>query len=125
MKMPVIYQYIFQVRIVCMSDTHSMTPHIKFDVPHGDIFIHAGDFTRCGRQEEVTEFNEWIGKTAFLFRLLSLRLFMSGFDLDDWGFICGRGDHDVFLHYHARIAMLPIQILGTLDLDMEEFYLCL
>lgn len=44
-----------------MSDTHSLTPHIKFDVPFGDIFIHAGDFTRCGSLEEVVEFNEWIG----------------------------------------------------------------
>ncbi|PNF15807.1 hypothetical protein B7P43_G10437 [Cryptotermes secundus] len=51
-----------KVRIVCMSDTHSMTPHIKFDIPQGDIFIHAGDFTRCGQQEEVIEFSEWIGK---------------------------------------------------------------
>lgn len=50
-----------KVRIVCMSDTHSMTPHIKFDIPQGDIFIHAGDFTRCGQQEEVIEFSEWIG----------------------------------------------------------------
>lgn len=24
-----------KVRIVCMSDTHSLTPHIKFDVPDG------------------------------------------------------------------------------------------
>jgi hypothetical protein len=53
-----------------MSDTHSMTPHIRFDIPQGDIFIHAGDFTRCGRQEEVTEFSEWIGK---IMRLLSCK----------------------------------------------------
>lgn len=53
-----------------MSDTHSMTPHIKFDIPQGDIFIHAGDFTRCGQQEEVIEFSEWIGK---IMRLLSYK----------------------------------------------------
>lgn len=28
----------------------------------GDVFIHAGDFTKCGRKEEVIEFNTWIGK---------------------------------------------------------------
>lgn len=44
-----------------MSDTHSLTPHIKFNIPNGDIFIHAGDFTRCGAEEEVIEFNNWIG----------------------------------------------------------------
>lgn len=51
-----------KLRIVCMSDTHSLTNHIKFEIPDGDIFIHAGDFTRCGQLEEVKEFNTWIGK---------------------------------------------------------------
>ncbi|XP_022232746.2 UPF0046 protein C25E10.12 [Drosophila obscura] len=50
-----------KARVVCMSDTHSLTPYIKFDVPDGDIFIHAGDFTKCGQLEEVVEFNTWIG----------------------------------------------------------------
>lgn len=54
----------FQVRVVCMSDTHAMTPHIRFDIPEGDIFIHAGDFSRCGQREEVIEFNRWIGKVV-------------------------------------------------------------
>lgn len=50
-----------KARVVCMSDTHSLTPYIKFDIPDGDIFIHAGDFTKCGQLEEVEEFNNWIG----------------------------------------------------------------
>lgn len=50
-----------KIRIVCMSDTHSLTHHIKFDIPDGDILIHAGDFTKCGKLDEVVEFNEWIG----------------------------------------------------------------
>lgn len=50
-----------KVRIVCMSDTHSLTSHLKFEIPDGDIFIHAGDFTKCGLKEEVIEFNNWIG----------------------------------------------------------------
>lgn len=51
-----------KARIVCMSDTHSLTPHIKFDIPDGDIFIHAGDFTKCGQLGEVIEFNNWVGQ---------------------------------------------------------------
>lgn len=27
----------------------------------GDVFIHAGDFTKCGSLQEVIEFNNWIG----------------------------------------------------------------
>lgn len=45
-----------------MSDTHSKTHLIKYDIPYGDIFIHAGDFTNCGRSEEVKQFNEWLGR---------------------------------------------------------------
>lgn len=45
-----------------MSDTHSLTPYIKFDIPAGDVFIHAGDFTKCGSLQEVIDFNNWIGK---------------------------------------------------------------
>ncbi len=51
-----------QVRFVCMSDTHSLTSHLKFDIPDGDVFIHAGDFTKCGGEEDVTAFNNWLSK---------------------------------------------------------------
>lgn len=50
-----------KARVVCMSDTHSLTNYMKFDIPDGDIFIHAGDFTKCGGLDEVIEFNQWIG----------------------------------------------------------------
>ena len=45
-----------------MSDTHSLTPHLTTPVPEGDVFVHAGDFTKCGRPEEVDMFNSWLGK---------------------------------------------------------------
>ncbi|XP_049961164.1 metallophosphoesterase domain-containing protein 1 [Schistocerca serialis cubense] len=59
-----------KVRIVCMSDTHSLTPHIRFDIPDGDIFIHAGDFTKCGREEEVIDFNNWIGQLPHKYKIV-------------------------------------------------------
>lgn len=43
-----------KIRIVAMSDTHALTKHLKFDVPYGDIFIHAGDFSACGNLQEIT-----------------------------------------------------------------------
>lgn len=57
-----IVSLILQLRFVCMSDTHCLTSHLQFEIPHGDVFVHAGDFTRCGRASEVEEFNSWIGK---------------------------------------------------------------
>ncbi|GJQ84226.1 hypothetical protein Trydic_g2894 [Trypoxylus dichotomus] len=50
-----------QVRFVCMSDTHSLVHNIKFNIPDGDVFIHAGDFSKCGHVDEVKEFNRWLG----------------------------------------------------------------
>lgn len=62
-----------QLRVVCMSDTHSLTPFIKFDIPLGDVFIHAGDFTKCGSLQEVIEFNTWIGNKQ-LFCILKIQI---------------------------------------------------
>lgn len=51
-----------KVRFVCMSDTHSLIHNIKFDIPDGDVFLHAGDFSKCGQKQEVVDFNKWLGK---------------------------------------------------------------
>ncbi|KAG4073694.1 hypothetical protein HA402_000918 [Bradysia odoriphaga] len=59
-----------KVRIVCMSDTHSLTHRIQFDICDGDIFIHAGDFTNTGKREEVIEFNLWLGSLPHKHKLV-------------------------------------------------------
>lgn len=46
------------MRIVCLSDTHGH--HADLDVPDGDLFVHAGDFTRRGRPEEVRAFGRFL-----------------------------------------------------------------
>ncbi|KAG7235825.1 hypothetical protein INR49_002124, partial [Caranx melampygus] len=45
-------------RFVCISDTHSRTDAIQ--MPYGDVFIHAGDFTELGLPSEVKKFNDWL-----------------------------------------------------------------
>lgn len=45
------------VRVVAISDTH--TYHNDLILPHGDILIHAGDFTFTGKEHEVRSFGEW------------------------------------------------------------------
>ena len=50
------------IRIVCISDTHNLTDREDFpDIPDGDILIHTGDFTICGKENDVIKFNDWIG----------------------------------------------------------------
>lgn len=61
-KFYILVQFFFlQLRIVCVSDTHSLTNHIKFKIPDGDVLIHAGDVSQCGRVEEIIDFNDWLG----------------------------------------------------------------
>ncbi|XP_025421602.1 metallophosphoesterase domain-containing protein 1 [Sipha flava] len=59
-----------KVRVVCMSDTHSKTHLMKYEIPHGDIFIHAGDFTSCGEMKEIKQFNEWLSQLPHTYKIV-------------------------------------------------------
>eukprot|EP01120_Amphizonella_sp_Union-15-10_P010535 TRINITY_DN4235_c1_g1_i1.p1 TRINITY_DN4235_c1_g1~~TRINITY_DN4235_c1_g1_i1.p1 ORF type:complete len:281 (-),score=42.73 TRINITY_DN4235_c1_g1_i1:33-875(-) len=48
------------VRFVCLSDTHGLLDKREFDVPPGDVLLHAGDFTNTGEQRQVQRFSEWM-----------------------------------------------------------------
>lgn len=55
-------------RLVLISDTHGL--HDGFadlpgGLPEGDVLVHAGDFTKRGRIEEVRAFADWMASTGF------------------------------------------------------------
>lgn len=50
------------MRIVCVSDTHSL--HDEVPVPDGDLLIHAGDHCNRGTQSEVKRFDAWLAKLS-------------------------------------------------------------
>ena len=47
------------MRIVCISDTHSLHENMRHTLPEGDVLIHAGDCTNKGSQRDVEEFVHW------------------------------------------------------------------
>jgi len=47
------------MRLVCISDTHSLHEGMFHKLPEGDVLIHAGDCTNVGKEFEVKEFVEW------------------------------------------------------------------
>ena len=55
-------------RLVLISDTHNM--HEDVLLPHGDILLHAGDFSGRGRQHEVQNFMQWFGAQAHPHKVL-------------------------------------------------------
>lgn len=47
------------MRLVCISDTHSLHHMMKHPLPQGDVLIHAGDISNKGGQRDVTDFFDW------------------------------------------------------------------
>lgn len=47
------------MRIVCISDTHSLHDGMLYNIPKGDILIHSGDCTNVGRESDVRGFINW------------------------------------------------------------------
>ena len=64
-----------KIRVVCCSDTHGN--HRDIEIPRGDIFIHAGDFTRFGKLEDAVDFNNWLGDSD-IFGDFKLKVVVNG-----------------------------------------------
>ena len=47
------------MRIVIISDTHSLHLQMEHPLPKGDILIHAGDISNRGGERDVTDFIKW------------------------------------------------------------------
>ena len=47
------------MRIVCISDTHSLQDLMTHAIPKGDVLIHAGDISNKGGERDVTNFIHW------------------------------------------------------------------
>lgn len=49
------------VTIVAMSDTHDLHHKINIqELPKADIFIHAGDFTKYSRANQLERFRQFL-----------------------------------------------------------------
>jgi len=55
------------MKIILISDTHSQ--HHRLVLPPGDMIIHAGDFSKRGRTEEVEDFFSWFGQLPYQYRI--------------------------------------------------------
>lgn len=56
------------MRLVCISDTHSM--HRQITVPDGDILIHAGDCLGVGTLEELEDLDNWFSEQPHSHKIL-------------------------------------------------------
>ncbi|XP_005107305.1 metallophosphoesterase MPPED2 [Aplysia californica] len=60
------------LRFVCMSDTHSRVEGSDFvhRVPHGDVLLHAGDFTMHSSIPELHAFNDFLGQLPHKLKII-------------------------------------------------------
>jgi len=112
-----------KVRFVCMSDTHSLTSHLKQSIPEGDVFVHAGDFTRCGSVSEVRDFNSWLAKLPHKHKIVIAGNHELSFDpsfqesmISSTG---GRSGHIGTSPLHISQKMLYTPTTG--DVDSQKF----
>ncbi|KAJ5748258.1 uncharacterized protein N7511_009954 [Penicillium nucicola] len=60
-----------KTRFVCVSDTHGYTPsEAGFNLPAGDVLIHAGDLTNNGSLRELRRTMDWICKADFEIKII-------------------------------------------------------
>ncbi|KAK6539162.1 hypothetical protein TWF694_009406 [Orbilia ellipsospora] len=57
------------LRVVCVSDTHN--DDCRSGIPHGDIFIHAGDMTDFGTIEELQKAYDWIASLPHKLKIVT------------------------------------------------------
>lgn len=57
------------VRIVMMSDTHDRYQQL-FNIPEGDIFLHAGDATFQGEPDELLRYSDWLDRLEFKHKII-------------------------------------------------------
>lgn len=58
------------MRIVCISDTHTLHNQISQQLPDGDILIHAGDFTGNGSIPDFKNFSLWLSSIEFKYKAI-------------------------------------------------------
>ncbi|PQE18210.1 calcineurin-like phosphoesterase protein [Rutstroemia sp. NJR-2017a BBW] len=54
-----------KTRFVCISDTHNASAPSSFQLPRGDVLLHAGDLTNQGSISELRKTLKWIKDADF------------------------------------------------------------
>eukprot|EP00124_Ichthyophonus_hoferi_P004309 Ihof_evm2s458 gene=Ihof_evmTU2s458 len=107
------------IRIVCMSDTHGAT-NID-NIPHGDIFIHAGDFTNTGHPNEVDQFDAWLGTLPHKHKLVIAGNHDLIFDSDSYPMIWDRFHKRCFNYAKIRSTMTHCTYLEDNDVTLYGY----
>ncbi|KAI7856577.1 Metallo-dependent phosphatase-like protein [Circinella umbellata] len=97
-------------RFVCVSDTHGKT-NFSFPIPDGDVFVHAGDLTRCSMPDEFDKTIKWIQSLPHKIKIITAGNHDHILD-ENFGFIS-----------HKQEILAKMDHAGILYLEHESFQL--
>lgn len=107
------------MRICCVSDTHGLESSITKHMPQADMVIHAGDFTRVGKDHEIITFLEWWNNLDYKFKCLvggnhdwGLQLAPSWFESEFAARMKGAGKTDFYLN-DSGVEIEGIKFYGS------------
>ena len=92
------------VRLVCISDTHGLTDGMV--LPHGDILVHAGDFSNVGSRQDVVKFNDFLSKQPHKHKIVIAGNHDVSFDAANYAKLQPQ--------FHARTPVDPIEVKSLL-----------
>lgn len=97
---------------VCISDTHTKT--YGLNLPEGDVLLHAGDFSSTGLPEEVANFNEWLSKQNFKYKVVIAGNHDITFDLENYEKKLKDSFHSFFARYKKAKIFTAEEVKNSL-----------
>ncbi|KAG0646940.1 putative rhamnogalacturonate lyase C [Hyphodiscus hymeniophilus] len=93
-----------KTRFVCILDTHNASPGGAFQLPKGDVLIHAGDMTNQGSFKELQKTVNWIEESDFECKIVIAGTF--NLDVVDQN-LKNAGNHDITLDtdFYAQFGL--------------------
>ncbi len=111
------------MRIVCISDTHSLHPMMGYDLPEGDVLIHSGDCTNKGQRQDVENFVHW-----FMDQKYDTKIFVAGnhdFAFEEHRYPHHKGDYDWYYNLMDKETLSQSDVVYLEDnqciIDSPEF----
>lgn len=94
------------MRFVCISDTHEQQG--SFDIPDGDVLIHAGDLTWEGQPDRIKRAIDWLRKLPHKFKVV----IGGNHDFDFYKY-CGTSSIDFNILNNGGVSINGFNIWGS------------
>jgi Icc-related predicted phosphoesterase len=96
------------MKITFISDTHTKHNQITYDLPGGDLLIHAGDISSMGYKHEIQQFLKWFNKLDNY----THKIFIAG--NHDWGFKDSPKMCQEILEFYDKVTYLEdnMELIG-------------